>query len=746
MMKKNILFLLFFLPLLLNAATFSIKTANKVLESANRYSENNKISLRFLRNKIDDINQQIDLATLCAEKNEKKLETLVKTLDLAKSVKGASSKGKDLIYLTKQSERAQRDLATCRLFQFRAGETLKKYQALVFNVAKSRVWNKANPIWEDLTLKELKNAFNTFPSQQSLKSQFKKLSYTELMSFFIYLVLLWCGYWFFRKKIYQLYLSDYFTLSKEVPFPRRLLFFLWGLLALALFINTFDTATDITIIQNYIVIVTIFVLLRFFLWSLRTFKLAIRFFNWLNWDVYSFNLFNKFITLVFLLNGALTIAVNAFVVEALLVRVLQTGLVIIIFSSLYYYFSLYSKSESTTGFVARNAITFRRMIAFLFALTLVVDLVGYHSLAYFWCKGMVKTIAAAYFLAFSITLLKQLNEYLTGVGAFSRKVRARLGVEKGDIPIELLILDVVLKILVTVIFIVMVVDCWDISGNTKESIITGYMDGINLLSMTVIPSKLVNGLFLFCFLNLLVRYFSHRLSVAERKKELKGESQLNVSIIIMYFGFLVSTILALLTAGVNLTGIAIVAGALSVGIGLGLKSIINNFVSGLILIFERPIKAGDRIRVNDFEGIVTKVRARATEIRTRDRSEVIIPNEEMITQPVTNFMLRESLWRIKCYVGVAYGSDVQLVKKILLEIANHQQGVVQEEPNKPNVLFSSFGDSSLDFVLRCVITDVNRKNFIISDINFAIEEQFRKHGIEIPFPQRDINIKTDKGD
>jgi small-conductance mechanosensitive channel len=180
-----------------------------------------------------------------------------------------------------------------------------------------------------------------------------------------------------------------------------------------------------------------------------------------------------------------------------------------------------------------------------------------------------------------------------------------------------------------------------------------------------------------------------------------------------------------------------------VGIGFGLQNVVNNFVSGLILLFERPIKTGDWVVVGETEGFVKRIRIRSTQIQTFDRADVIVPNSDLISHQVTNWMLYDPLGRIKVRVGVAYGSDTEKVRDILLEVASGHDMVIKDgSAPEPQVLFRGFGDSSLDFELRCHIDHIDYRLLVISDLNFAIDKAFREHGIEIPFPQRDIHVQT----
>ncbi len=206
-----------------------------------------------------------------------------------------------------------------------------------------------------------------------------------------------------------------------------------------------------------------------------------------------------------------------------------------------------------------------------------------------------------------------------------------------------------------------------------------------------------------------------------------------------YIGVVIAIMLAVSAIGLDLTNIALIAGALSVGIGFGLQNIVNNFVSGLTLLVERPIKVGDWVVVGDQQGIVKRIQVRATEIETFQRTSVIVPNSAFLQEPVINRTHKDSFGRIEVPVGVAYGSDTAKVEQILLDVAK-QNPKVASWP-EPFVLFQNFGDSSLDFELRCYCPNVFDTFRAGSELRFAIDRGFRRKGIEIPFPQRDVHLK-----
>ena len=206
--------------------------------------------------------------------------------------------------------------------------------------------------------------------------------------------------------------------------------------------------------------------------------------------------------------------------------------------------------------------------------------------------------------------------------------------------------------------------------------------------------------------------------------------------VFIVFGFY----LALNAVGINLNSLAVVAGAIGIGIGFGLQNIIQNFISGLIILAERPIALGDRVEVGNVAGTITKIELRSTEIVSNDNISTIVPNSNFITNPVTNWSHGDPRVQMRIPFGVAYGTDLEKLKALMREVAEENKDTLKDPPSR--LFFVAFGDSSLNFELGVwTKTMTHSPRTYISDLNFAIERKLRENKIEIPFPQRDLNFR-----
>lgn len=226
-----------------------------------------------------------------------------------------------------------------------------------------------------------------------------------------------------------------------------------------------------------------------------------------------------------------------------------------------------------------------------------------------------------------------------------------------------------------------------------------------------------------------------------KRRDVEPGVRYSLGTLFRYMYLAVGLIIIVQTMGVNLTALQTVLGFLSVGIGFGLQNITNNLVSGIIIMLERPIKIGDRVEVGNLTGNVQKISIRATTIITNDNMSIIVPNSEFISAKVINWSHVNKAVLFRIPVGAAYGDDPQRIAEVLTDVARQHPGVCAEPP--PVVTFDKFGDNALEFSLWVATeTYISRPGALRSELNFAIHAAFRRHSIEIPFPQREIHIKT----
>jgi small-conductance mechanosensitive channel len=373
--------------------------------------------------------------------------------------------------------------------------------------------------------------------------------------------------------------------------------------------------------------------------------------------------------------------------------------------------------------------------------TIVAAIAGYLAFARF----MIEQIAWVWVVAGAYVLLGGLAEL--GINALflpghpkGLHIGRNVGISDRTAERLAILLTGLARIVIFLLAALVVLAPWGFDSTSFIERVSGLYYGIEIGSFRITYSIVLTALVIFAAVVVLSRVFQRWLEQRFLPTTAIDPGLKNsIHTAAGYIGFILAVILALSYAGINLANVALVAGALSVGIGFGLQSIVNNFVSGLILLAERPIRAGDWIQVGADEGTVKRISVRATEIETFDRASVIIPNSSLISGVVKNWYLRDNSGRTTLLVGVSYDADPERVREIILECAMKHEMVLKFP--KPFVQLNDFGESALVFQLFVYLASISNGGNVRSDLRFAILKRFREEGIEIPYPRRDISVR-----
>ena len=393
-----------------------------------------------------------------------------------------------------------------------------------------------------------------------------------------------------------------------------------------------------------------------------------------------------------------------------------------------------------------SAFNLRNGLFVLGLLPLIAALLGYVGLARFVSQQIVITGAILITMYLGFKSAQSLSsEGAFAVSSIGKSAQRRFALE--DLGVDRLgvLASIVVNLLVLIIGIPLILLQWRFQWDDIRSWIYKALNGFTIGSVTISLIGVLTGIVMFALIWALTRWFQRWLdsNVLSRGKIDSGVRH-SIRTAIGYAGIALALLIGISSAGIDLTSLALVAGALSLGIGFGLQNIVSNFVSGLILLAERPFKVGDWIEAGSTAGIVKKISVRATEVETFHRQTVILPNSELINAAVGNWTHRNKLGRIDIPVSVTYGSDVRLVQAALLDIGRGNPMVLKSP--EPFVLFAGFGRAALDFELRVHLGDITQSPIVQNAIRFAIMEKFKELGIDIPVPPRDIAIRGLAGD
>ncbi|MBX3454575.1 DUF3772 domain-containing protein [Ferrovibrio sp.] len=373
------------------------------------------------------------------------------------------------------------------------------------------------------------------------------------------------------------------------------------------------------------------------------------------------------------------------------------------------------------------------------ALATLAALLGFHSFARFLASGLLLTLLTiATYLLVRQGLREALRDPESAADDESEEVEQST-TSKHVGSTARFVCGLMVDLVLLLIFVTVLALIWGLSPATLGSVALDLIYGVKVGSVTISLLDIVAAILLLGVGVALTRFISNGLNIRlERQTQIDPGVRNSVVTGVAYIGYVISGILGVAVLGLDLSNLAIIAGALSVGIGFGLQNIVNNFVSGLILLIERPVKVGDWVVVGNREGYVRRINVRSTELETFPRASVIIPNSELISSSVMNWTHRDRFGRIDIDIGLSYGIDIDKAEAMLLDCVKNHPEILAYPP--PGVTFRSFGDNALQFAVRGHIANVERRAIVESAVRKEIYKTCQRENIGIPYAQSDVHL------
>ncbi|CCD05609.1 conserved membrane protein of unknown function [Legionella pneumophila subsp. pneumophila] len=707
-------------------AIFDVKNANKQFDQINLQLSVQNLNLNNLNKAVETLGELSAQSDECIADIQKKINGVDVLIKQATST--GNDKGADLVYLNNQKHQLAELQSQCRLFSIRAQEAIEAYKSAILQLRQEKTLARTLPLWQ-LASKIINSSDNTkwinHTKEKFLLQDLPVYLWFCIVagSFFISILIL--------SKLRQSNVIRRYVKLKKIRWSHITLLALFMMTGSFYGYISLFTGEEQPINSQFLLIKELFWFLcgTLFIVCLFKVKKIKAFFDWYAMDSEFFEILGIVIVAFYFLALSEQRLFDIWEVNKIIVELTRSIFLFLLLGTTAYFTHYFCRSHLHISFVKRHYNFIRYFIFALLSGCAILNINGFYTLA---MQLTLSGIFTFFILYITILIGQSINKFYASLSYSQGKLNVIriFGYKKDQMLTEFYILKVTLKLVIVLLSVYLIGISWGFATDFIDTVYKKLLYGFTLANITIYPTRILFGIIIFCFLYLVSRAISTSIS-RHQQFENEEETQVAIASILTYVGFSIAVISGLLVAGFNFTGLAIIAGALSVGIGLGLQSIVNNFVSGIILLIEKPIRPGDRINIDGVEGFVKKIRVRSTQILTPVNEDIIIPNSDLITRRVVNYMLTDNYWRVNCEVSVAFGTNLNLVKDILLEIANKHDDVVKSGRNKPVVLFTSFADSALTFQLWCMIKDVNKKSTVKSELNFSIEEAFRKHDISI---------------
>jgi potassium-dependent mechanosensitive channel len=729
---------LWILSLLLVLGTFSIHVhaAGKLDVNASRAQlEEIKTGLKQrvldagdLTTALTDIQALYDQAKTCVAVNKKELEKVTSLLKKTSADSSLLKQDDSYLFLQKEKEHNKTAITQCTLLMFKTYETKKLVEHELGTERDSTLFNKESPIWVKIYDSNLFNmdldldVFYHFSGVEELQQ--KHSFFWVGVVFILALVLAYLASW-----VCSVMMSKQKKGSLWHGLTRYIPYLVFISVMFLFFTQTFTGVYPrplIALVFRYglvfvVALACCSVAIAFFLKHKKISSAMARALQWRAVVFLGIGLFGLLSTLLFRgqdLGSAVGLLKQSIILMLLSLLFLSSFWVV--FSS-----SIIKKKLS------KRPTWFIKICLFLITvITIVAVCLGYYKFSIFFFPNILASIVL-------LVVIKRLSNLLgkayAAVADPDRPLAYKLyqwtGIPPKNKLVELYVIRLLFNLALIMWSMVLLMLIWDVPQYYLLKVKDFFTNDIKVFDVSINIQHILRGLFVFCFIMLIGRALAGFTSMKTRASDQKKYVRVTLVTMIHYGSFVIAVFAALLIAGVNLGGFAIVAGALSVGMGFGLQSIASDFVSGLILIVNRPVKPGDHVIIDGEEGFIQKISILSTTLKTFEKSSMIIPNSNLVSKSVKNYTYNSKLSRITCTVVLNNMVDIRRGQKALLDAAAAHSEVLQDKLNKPKVLFSL--EPALTLKLWCFIDDVNRKHIVLSELNQEIVTLFKKRGIEI---------------
>jgi potassium efflux system protein len=734
---------------------FDVQAAGQKLESINQRLASDRLSIEYLSQSLNALVKLQAQAKECVKKAQANLDEVVALQkevfpEAAEPVPAGALTDTQQYLINKKNEFSNRVLS-CRLFVLQSQETITQLSVRIQKVSAQRLFRVTTPFYEKITASI--HLFQDIKENFDLHILLEKSGVRAIIQpiFSITLIVALCFVSVFsvllrrilKRKQVSCDLKDFRCQFRKALISTIRKYIFWFSCSLVFFIVSY--ALNVFMNKPAILVLISTVLLSYVSF------LALAYFFFYPFEpqqtISGVTILAK--PLLFRLRFLANLSFIGFIVYIILNGQQLTSSVVGLIRSVFIT-CLTISLMNILWFITRVKIlqtrrllclTISSILTVILSLIMVVEWLGYQQLVNYVLRGIFLTMVFSFLIIVIHRMIKAVLKSSVSVRSnWLENLRINLGLGRYDSMLEFTLLRIVFYVVIWCIFFLILLKIWGFPQAHFRLLMSILWDGFSIAGLKIMPVRILFALLFFALSFTLIRWVK---TSFEKRKDLKVSkgARSAIAALIGYLGIIFVLMLTLVIAGVRLAGLAVVAGALSVGIGFGLKDVVNNFISGIILLVERPIKIGDRVVINGIEGFVKRIHIRSTRIRTLEQTDLIVPNAAIISGQLIN--LSGSYAMVPIMVRVALGHDPELIKQLLLEVAKAHPQVIADDPNyEPWVFFTALDKEGLKFELYCVVPDVGVRYGTLSDLYFAISETFEKNKIEIALMQQDIHIKN----